>query len=769
MISKTISHYKIVKKLGEGGMGEVYLAEDTKLKRNIAIKLLPPHLTKDKESRERFEREAQAAAALNHPNIVTVYEIGEFEDQIYISMEHIEGKTLKELLIENDKLSIENCLNIATQICEGLEKAHQAEIVHRDIKPANIIIDKDNQVKILDFGLAKLRGVRQLTKETSTLGTIHYMSPEQVKGEDVDHRSDIWSFGIILYEMITGQLPFKGEYEQAVIYSIVNNDPEMLSSISSGLKKILSMCFEKLPSKRYQQVSETIKDIKPIETKKKVVLKEQQPLYKIVLPSFLIVALISIIVYLLLFQSGSQKSVNAAASWSHSIAVLPFVDMSQEQDQEFFCDGMAEEILNALTHVGKLRVIARTSAFAFKGKNMDVRDIGEQLGIETLLEGSVRKDRDRLRVTAQLIRTSDGTQLWSDQFDRNLTDVFAIQDEIALAIVNQLKIRLLGNEEKRVVRRLTENLEAYHQYLHGRHILNRRKAEDIHTAITYFNQSLELDSLFVMGYIGLADAYALLPSYASTSSEEAYFKAKEFINKALKINDQVGEAYASLGWILMLADWDWKGAEQAFQKGMELNPGYATLNHWYGYLYMIQRKFDKALIKVKRALELDPLSPVINRVIGDVSYNSGQYEKAIPALKKCIELEPCLPFAHLQLSGCYSRKTMYAQAFEEINKEKACRGNTYTGIDYAIGMIYAREGDMEKARQVLRQLELNGEKSTGLSRLYFILGEKEKGYRMLEDLYNDHNTWVIYINSLPDFDQIRQEQRFQDLLKKIGF
>jgi tetratricopeptide (TPR) repeat protein len=350
-----------------------------------------------------------------------------------------------------------------------------------------------------------------------------------------------------------------------------------------------------------------------------------------------------------------------------------------------------------------------------------------------------------------------------------LTDVFTIQDEIALAIVNKLKIKLLGSEEKRVSRRLTENLEAYHQYLRGRHILNRRKAEDIYTAITYFEKALELDSLYVMGYVGLADAYALLPSYASAPSEMAYSNAKDHINRALKINDQVGEAYASLGWIRMLADWDWKGAEQAFQKGMELNPGYATLNHWYGYLYMILGDFDKSLVKVKRALELDPLSPVINRVVGDVYYNAGQYEKAMPVFKKCLELEPCLPFAHLLLSGCYSKKSLYSEALEEVNKEKVCRGNNYTGADYYAGMIYTSSGDMERAREVLRQLEIFGEKSTGLARLYFRLGEKEKGYQMLEDLYNDHNTWIIYINSSPDFEMVRHEPRFQDLLKRIGF
>jgi TolB-like protein/Flp pilus assembly protein TadD len=530
---------------------------------------------------------------------------------------------------------------------------------------------------------------------------------------------------------------------------------------------MIKTCLQKDPEQRYQQIEDLISDLNKINKQEQTNHLFKKPIIKILMP---VVLVMIILVGYFIFRPPINDDISPADdAWQHSIAVLPFADMSSDQDQEFFCDGMAEEIINALTNVGRLRVIARTSAFAFKGKNMDVRDIGKQLDVETLLEGSVRKSGERLRVTTQLVRTADGAHLWSKQYDRNLTDIFAIQEEIALVIVSQLKIKLLGNEEQRVTRRLTKNLEAYHHYLRGRHILNRRKAADIHKAITYFQKSLELDSLYIMGYVGLADAYALLPSYTNAPSEKAYTRSKEAISRALKINNQVGEAYASLGWIRMLADWDWKGAEQAFQRGMELNPGYATLNHWYGYFYMMLRKFDQALIKVQRALELDPLSPVINRVVGDVYYNSGQYDQAIPVLKKCLELEPCLPFAHLQLSGCYSRKSLFSEALKEMQKEKECRGNDYTGVDYLEGMIYTRMGEMEKARQVLTHIEGVGGKSTGVARLYFALGEKEKGYQMLEELHKEHNTWIIYINCLPDFDQVRDERRFQALLKKIGF
>ena len=454
-------------------------------------------------------------------------------------------------------------------------------------------------------------------------------------------------------------------------------------------------------------------------------------------------------------------------TWTHSIAVLPFADMSPEQDQEFFCDGMAEEIINALTNVDKLRVIARTSSFAFKGKDVDVKTIGNQLGVTSLLEGSIRKSGDQLRVTAQLVRTSDGVHLWSEQYNRNLTDVFAIQEEIALSVVDQLKMKLLGDEKERITMRLTDNLEAHHHYLRGRHILNRRKKEDIFTAIDYFKKALELDSLYVMGYIGLADAYALLPSYAAEPANEAYPLAKAAISKALEINDQVGEAYASLGWIRMLADWDWKGAEEAFQKAVSLNPGYATTYHWYGYLYMIMGKMDKSIPIVKKALDLDPLSPVINRVIGDVYYFSHQYDEAITPLKKTLELEPCMPFAHLQLSLCYLQKSMYDEAIEELTKEKQCRENP-SGVEYVLGLIHVKMGEMDKAREVLRELEERNIKGSGTAQLYFALGDSENGFKMLEEMYENDDTWLIYINSNPWFDNVRSLPRFKNLIKKIG-
>jgi serine/threonine protein kinase len=489
MIGKTVSHYKILEEIGRGGMGVVYKAKDTKLKRTVALKFLPPELIRDPEAKERFIHEAQAASALDHPNIGTIYEIDETADgQTFIVMAYYEGETLKEKL-EKGAIDFEEAYDIVILIASGLAEAHEKGIVHRDIKPSNVLITERGRVEIIDFGLAKLAEQTKITREGTTLGTVAYMSPEQTRGKEVDHRTDIWSLGVILYETVIGQKPFKGDYDQAVIYSILNEEPtdirKLRSDAPAAIEKIIKKALAKSPEKRYQKIEEFVADLRLVREKHVKKASAEQPF-----------------------------------SGKHSIAVLPFVDMSPKKDQEYFCDGLSEELINALTHIKKLRVAARTSAFSFKGEKYDVREIGDKLNVDTVLEGSIRKAGERLRITAQLVSATDGYHLWSEKYDRNMEDIFAIQDEISLAIVDKLKIELLGDEAALLVKRGTDDLEAYDLYIKGRFFWEQR-GKGIGKAVECFKRAVARDPNYAQAYAGLADSYNLLAFYGFMPSRDA--------------------------------------------------------------------------------------------------------------------------------------------------------------------------------------------------------------------------------------------------------
>jgi TolB-like protein/predicted Ser/Thr protein kinase len=650
LIGDIISHYKILEKLGEGGMGVVYKAQDTKLDRIVALKFLPRHLLRDEEAKNRFVNEAKSASALNHSNITTIYEIDEMEGECFISMEYVEGKSLKGLIKnkQTQKWDIAKIIDVSVQIAEGLSGAHQKGIVHRDIKSDNIMLTHEGVVKIMDFGLAKLAGGVQLAKAGTTMGTAAYMSPEQASGKEVDHRTDIWSLGVVLYEMITGQLPFKGEYEEAILYSILNEEPEPIMSlrgeVPTELKQIVDKAFVKNLNSRYQNAREILGDLKKL--KKELKFGKEGP-----------------------FAKRSQPS----------IAVLPFVNLSADKEQEYFCDGMAEEIINALTHVEDLRVVARTSAFSFRGKEIDIREIGRKLNVETLLEGSVRKAGSRVRITAQLINVTDGYHLWSERYDRDIgalccpEDIFAIQDDISLTIVDKLKVKLLKGEKTKLVKRHTEDLDAYNLYLKGRYFWNRRTEESLKKSIDCFNQAIEKDPGYALAYAGLADSYVTLQDYSSLSPKVTLPKAKQAAYKALEIDGTLAEARNSLAQVLF-REWDWQGAEKEHKRAIELNPNYASAHHWYALVLAYAARFDEAIAEMKRAWELDPLSLIINRNLGLVLCYAHRYDKAIKQLQKTLEMDPSFSLAHASLGLVYLRKAMYQEALTELQKESDIRG-----------------------------------------------------------------------------------------------
>ena len=654
--------YRILAEVGRGGMGVVYRAEDTRLKRPVALKFLSDDLSARPEARARFLREAQAAAGLDNPHVCAVYEAGEHDGRAYIAMAFIEGGSLKERIAQGP-LTLAEALTFSRQIAEGLAEAHAGRVVHRDIKPANIMLAGGRQARITDFGLARVEGSGETTRTGGVLGTLAYMSPEQAQGLQTDQRTDIWSVGCVIYEMLAGRAPFSPSAGQADLYALLHADPRPVTAFRPDapqrLVAVIDRCLQKDPRRRYPDAASLLDDLKSIDVEAETPAAQPRP---------------------------------------PSVAVLPFVDMSPEKNQEYFGEGIAEELIHALARIQGLRVVARTSAFALKDKGLDVREIGRMLNVGAVLEGSVRAAGNRLRITAQLINVSDGFHLWSERFDRDAGDIFAVQDELSAAIVEHLKVTLHVGERDALQKRPTDDHEAYNLYLKGLYFLARPRPDLLQKALGLFQAALERDPGFAKAHAGIATAFVMLGNFNFAPATEAYPKARAAVEKALALDDQLAEAHHIAAAVAFWYDWDWAAAEASYNRILALNPGEAFTHGDYAWFLLNRRRFDEALREIEHALDLDPLMPLFYGWSVGLHCAAGRLDEALRDFERAKELDPTFGLPYFHAGMTYFLKGMSEKAIEIL--QQGVKIAPHPGwAEGMISMIRMRQGNRDEARR----------------------------------------------------------------------
>jgi len=780
LIGKEVSHYRITEQLGSGGMGVVYKAEDTKLKRTVALKFLPPQLSADPAAKERFVHEAQAASALDHPNICTIHEIGETDDgQSFIAMACYDGVSLRDRMSGVDDvgarhavpISVDESINIAIQIAQGLQKAHEKGIIHRDIKPANIMITTDGTAKILDFGLAKLAGQTRLTKTGSTVGTAAYMSPEQAKGDPVDQRTDIWSLGVMLYEMVAGELPFKGDYDQAVVYSILNENPEPLSAETpEAMQIIIGKCLEKNPADRYQDISELIDDLERFlegssEITKRVVSSKSK-LKSILFLTTSVAVVIVFMSYLLIQFDVFKKTGTGKSEWENSIAVLLFDNISNDPDQEYFSEGMTEQIISNLSRLERLKVISRTSVMKYKDTDKTIPEIGKELNVAHVLEGSVRKFGNRIRVTAQLISTEDDFHIWTEDYDREYTDLFTLQDEVSEKIAQSLLQTLSGEEINEIEQNRPKNLGAWEYYSRGRHIYGKffitgRDTNYLKTAEELLKKAVELDADYAPSYAWLSDIYQTYLHYIASTKEEKekYLRLEEkYVHDGLKADPTSADIYWAQGGLL-LDKGEWRAAFESYMKSIMIEPYNENANFSIGYHYNAMGLHHQAIYYLTRTVEVNPnhVAAYYNLSIG---YDAlGNLEQAGLVIQKAMEIEPENWF----VSWRYSRHLILTNRITEA--KKVLNGMNESGRlpEKIKSVLYALNGEREKAIQSYPEEGF----PFGKMMIYFIFKMVDEA---IEHLNTRNKNNYLLLNHSPLYDFLRSDPRFQDIVdehKKI--
>src|SRR5438067_2483277 len=777
LVGQTFGHYKISKRIGSGGMGEVYLATDMTAGRKAALKLLPMRFTGDSNRLKRFQQEARAVVALNHPNILTVYEIGEDHSTHYIASELIEGETLRQRFARG-RMELSEAVDVAIQVASALAAAHEAGIVHRDVNPGNIMLRRDGYVKVLDFGIAKLaeqeapatmpKDEALLLIETnlgSILGTIPYMSPEQACGTPVDKETDIWSLGVTLYEMVTGHQPFVGEAPREVMTSIREKQPPPLTSYSkqtpAELRQIISKALRKDRTERYQSVSEMFQALKNLRHKlelKAVPLWLRWTRSPIALVLVLLVAALS-----LALPFYWHRNPTTSSPPEKSIAVLPFLDLSQAKDQEYFCDGISEEILDGLARVDGLRVVGRTSSFSFKGKNANVSEVGKQLNVASVLEGTLRREGNRVRITAELVNTRNGFHLWSETYERELQGVFALQDEITRSIVEALKVKLavsLPAHEQR-------NTEAYELYLQGLFFSNKSSEADLRRALDFFKSALEKDPTFSRAWTGIAKVWYFLAD-VYVKPLEAYPASREAALKAIALDEEDAEAHCYLSEAKRVLDWDLEGEDAELKRVLQLDPNSAPAHFFLSLLPLFRGELQEGLRLVLEAEKLDPVSPIISYVATAAYLANDRIDDAINEGQRTLLLDPNYFYLDSNLAAAYRDKGNFPEAIALYTKVQEATNLPSSGL----AITYTRMGRQVEARNILAQLLQAREKryvsAPVIAAVYVALGDKEEAFRWLERAFAEHSGILQWIAFLPEFRPLHSDARFPHFLRRIG-
>lgn len=810
---RQIGAYLIHEKLGTGGTGEVYVAYDTRLGRKVALKLLDAGFIDDGVSRTRFLREARLASSLDHPNICTIHEVGEAEGRPFIAMQYVQGQTLRDV-IGGRPLALASLLSISLQIADAVAAAHAHQIIHRDIKSGNIVITPQGGVKVLDFGLAKLLDKDEadteihLTVTGAIIGTPAAMSPEQARGDRADQRSDIFSFGVVLYEMATGQFPFKGRTRADVISVLLREAPIPAADLNKDLPLRLSSVIDhalvKNPDDRYQSISEVIADLRQVVAEaggldqlfnSSAASRPLVPLVPIrkqsgfdrftrLVPKRLAPTLLALLIVALAglafvtFRSWSKARVPLANNSSRpetssfqSIAVLPFKPVVTRSGDEVLEMGMADTLINKLGSMNQIIVRPISAVRRYAGLEQDAVAAGREQRVDIVLDGSIQKSADKIRVTVRLIKVADGSQLWTESFDEKFTDIFAVQDRVSEKVVGLLAVKLTGQEQSLLAKRHTDNAEAYELYLKGRYHLNRLTDDGFTKGREYFQQAIDKDPNYALAYAGLADAYNRLSGFNALAPSAGFPKARAAAVRALELDDRLAEAHTVLGSVNLFYDWDWAGAERGFKRAIEVNPGYADAHQMYGYYLAVMQRHDEAHYEMRRAQELEPLSLEKLTAIGEVLYYRRDHDKAIEQYRKALEMDPNSGFSHWALARAYTEKSMYDDAIASLQKAIALSGDS-PDEPASLSYVYARAGKIAEARNVMDELEKRAKRTyispSVLAVMYAGLGDRDKAFALLDKACDERDGLLVFLKVEPSFDLLRFDVRFERLLRRVG-